>query len=962
MSAPQDPSQGSSPNPSEDAVTLDTARPVSGQPFPKTSAPTTSPIDQPSISSTNTDNSRFPSGTILADRYRIVSRLGKGGMGEVYRADDLKLGTSVALKFLPDAFTQDPIKLDRFRSEVRLTREISHPNVCRVYDFGEINNAQGHHVFLSMEYVDGEDLSSLLKRIGRLPEDKAIQIARQICTGLYAAHELGVIHRDLKPANIMLDGRGNARIMDFGVAGLLSDLVAKGDIASGTPAYMAPEQLARQGVSKKSDIYSLGLVLYELFTGKPAFQVESMQQLRASRESGTRPTNPSDHVRTLDPAVETVILRCLEPDPAKRPASALAISAALPGGDPLAAALAAGETPSPELVALAGAEGSIPARLAWSMVAVVVFMIGLLGAIQDRYGVHRLAPFESPTDAMAVRARTLLRKLDPSAPTTFEAFGYSPDRAAISKFKLAGGFDRLDETFPAKIYFWFRAEPQWIRPIQIGQLFVGPESPARELYNGAYLTLSSSGNLLRFERRAPELGFANIIHDLDWKTAPIKPAPPPDWKPFFEAAGLDIDKFTPVRPTVAHTVSTDTRYAWRGVYPDDRNLPVQIEAASLDGVPVSFRTKSLWRLDPSTTPPSQTSASTATQSQESAETLAADSDDAAAESAPTSASEAAHANRQANGDPPSNATARRNATFTLKEIFGGIINITLLTGMIGASALAWRNLRANKGDRRGAFVLGIFVGALTLISLSIGRHTIRHMLDLQVMGTPLARAIWLGGLTWLVYLGMEPVVRRRWPNFLISWTRLLSGRTRDPLVWRDILIGCAFGAIFGPIYALSLLIDLTPFHIADPIIPDLTWFSGFPFAVAILLQTVCGNLAIPLLITLLLVGLDRLFRSPWIAYPLAGAFLWLVIGGENDNAVSLAAALCAAAAMLVLRFFGQLAFAVSLMTATILINFPISIDLTSWYAPLTLVGSVPLIALAVAGAYFAGRSSSQQLA
>ncbi|MBN8597281.1 MAG: protein kinase [Planctomycetes bacterium] len=944
MSAPQPPS--------DDPVTLDPRPAGGGQPSAPSGgssylsgAPSTNPLQQSHLTSSSTDSSRFASGTILADRYRIVSRLGKGGMGEVYRADDLKLGTSVALKFLPDSFVADPLKLDRFRSEVRLTREISHPNVCRVYDFGEIDNASGHHVFLSMEYVDGEDLSILLKRIGRLPEDKAVQIARQVCSGLHAAHELGVIHRDLKPANIMLDGRGNARIMDFGVAGVLSDLVAKGDVASGTPAYMAPEQLARQGVSKRSDIYSLGLVLYELFTGHPAFQVESMQQLRASRESGTRPTNPSDHVKTLDPVVETVILRCLEVDPAKRPGSAIAVAAALPGGDPLAAALAAGETPSPELVALAGAEGSIPARLAWSLVAVVVCMVGALGFIQDRYGIHRIAPFEYPTDAMAVRARDMLRKLDPDAPTMFEAFGYNADRASISASAKIGGFSKLNERFPPAIYFWLRAEPQWIRPIALGQLFISPDSPSRELPESAYIALSSSGDLIRFERRAPELGFRGILNDLDSNAKPPSPPLPPNWAPFFEAAGLDIAKFSPATPTIAHRVSADTRYAWRGAYPDRPDVPVQIEAASLDGYPVSFRTKSLWRLGAVAQPAAP---------EDPASPSSADPDEETRAPA-TASNEAARNERAASSTTSPRATPQSPARFSIPEILGGIVNIVLTVGIISAGVLGWKNTRSNRGDRRGAFVLGVFIGGLTLISLAIGRHTIRHMLDFQIIATPLARALWLGGLTWLVYLGMEPVVRRRWPNFLISWTRLLSGRTRDPLVWRDILIGCTVGAVFGPVYALSLLIDIQPFHVADPVIPNFTWFSGFTFSVAILLQTICGNLAIPLLITLLLVGLDRIVRSPWIAYPLAGAFLWLVIGGETETAVSLAAALCAAVCMLVLRFFGQLAFAVALMTATILVNFPISVDLTSWYAPLTLVGSVPLIVLAAAGAYFSGR-------
>src|SRR5256885_10986447 len=156
------------------------------------------------------DESRFVPGTILAERYRIVGLLGEGGMGKVYRADDLKLGQPVALKFLPPALASDPLGLIRFRNEVRVAREVTHANVCRVYDIGE---AESQH-FISMEYVDGEDLKSLLRRIGRLPQDKAVEIARQLCMGLAAAHDKGVLHRDLKPANIMIDGRGKARITD----------------------------------------------------------------------------------------------------------------------------------------------------------------------------------------------------------------------------------------------------------------------------------------------------------------------------------------------------------------------------------------------------------------------------------------------------------------------------------------------------------------------------------------------------------------------------------------------------------------------------------------------------------------------------------------------------------------------------------------------------------------------------
>lgn len=274
------------------------------------------------------DEGRFVPGMLIAERYRIVSLLGRGGMGEVFRADDLTLGQPVALKFLPASMT-DPSMVERLRNEVRIARRISHPNVCRVYDFGETN----HRVFLSMEYVDGEDLASLQRRIGRLPREKALEIARKICVGLAAAHDKSVLHRDLKPSNLMLDGRGEVRIMDFGLAGVAHEIQ---DVRSGTPAYMAPEQLVGKEVTARSDIYALGLVLYELFTGKPAFEGKTHDEIvRVRRESPLR--RPSTLVRDLDPWVELVILRCLEEDPEYRPSSALIVSAALPGGEYLIA-------------------------------------------------------------------------------------------------------------------------------------------------------------------------------------------------------------------------------------------------------------------------------------------------------------------------------------------------------------------------------------------------------------------------------------------------------------------------------------------------------------------------------------------------------------------------------------------------------------------------------------------------
>jgi len=244
------------------------------------------------------EHGRFTPGELLAHRYRIVELVGRGGMGEVYHADDLTLEQPVALKFLPKEFSRDEERIKRFRREVRIARQIAHPNVCRVYDIGEVS---GLH-FLTMEYIDGENLGSLLRRIGRLPQDKAIDIARQLASGLAAALDKGVLHRDLKPANIMVDGRGEARITDFGLA-VGVDNIEEADIRSGTPAYMAPEQSAGQEVTEQSDLYVLGLVLYEIFAGKRAFEAKTMAELhRLQKES--RPKKLSSQVDGIQPAVE----------------------------------------------------------------------------------------------------------------------------------------------------------------------------------------------------------------------------------------------------------------------------------------------------------------------------------------------------------------------------------------------------------------------------------------------------------------------------------------------------------------------------------------------------------------------------------------------------------------------------------------------------------------------------------
>jgi serine/threonine protein kinase len=242
----------------------------------------------------------------IPGRFKILSQIGIGGMGIVYKVRDLETGEIVALKILKPAIAADPGMREELRKEVCLARKVTHKNVCRIHEFYRSNAAS----CISMEFVDGETLLSRLRRVGALPIRDSIEITRQICAGLREAHARGIVHRDLKPANIMIDQAGVVKIMDFGIARLSQENGQVTRTIVGTPEYMAPEQLELKAMGPRTDIYSLGLLLYEMITGSQAFTGDSMiaVALKQIRES---PKRPSEIVSTLSPALEAVILKCL---------------------------------------------------------------------------------------------------------------------------------------------------------------------------------------------------------------------------------------------------------------------------------------------------------------------------------------------------------------------------------------------------------------------------------------------------------------------------------------------------------------------------------------------------------------------------------------------------------------------------------------------------------------------------
>ncbi len=513
----------------------------------------------------------------------MLGLLGKGGMGEVYRADDLRLGQPVALKFLPRQVDADPAHLERFLNEVKLALKVTHPHVCRVYDVGRIpadaasqDGADRH--FIAMEFVDGEDLQSLLRRIGRLPEDKAIEIARQLCAGLQAAHDEGVLHRDLKPANVMIDGRGRAKITDFGLAGATAGITGR-EAQAGTPHYMAPEQFDGRELSPQTDIYALGLIIHELFTGKRVFDGRTLDEQKKQRTSA--PASLTTQTCGMNAIVERAIHHCLQQDPAKRPASAKALADALPGGDPLAIAIAAGETPSPEIVADAGGSGMLKP---WMAMSLLVFVLAGLGAIWYtesgvRPGLNRLPVPKTPAELRGA-AQQALAAAGYTDRRSAQATGFSWDTDYFRNIERSDNsmhrWDGLATVSPSPLWFWYREAASPMAPLNdFGEIDIN--NPPLVAAGMSRVRVDPSGRLQEL--------VAIPADDPDAQG----PWPEPDWTPLFTAGGFVLSEWTPAEsrwPPFRGAV--DVRRAWT-------KGDLRIEATSFRGRPTWFRVVPPWR-------------------------------------------------------------------------------------------------------------------------------------------------------------------------------------------------------------------------------------------------------------------------------------------------------------------------------------------------------------------------------
>jgi len=861
--------------------------PECGQPFSREPEPTAFTVQAPAepAAPETTIHGRFVPGQRIGDRFRIVSLLGRGGMGEVYRADDLQLGQSVALKFLPPRVGADPVALERFKREVRTARQVTHPNVCRIHDLGQVEG----QAFLSMEFLDGEDLSQVLKRLGRPTKEKALEITRQLCLGLAAAHEVGVIHRDLKPANIMIDGRGKVRIMDFGIAGLEEEVRGEGKLA-GTPAYMAPELFQGGTPSVRTDIYALGLVLYETYTGKKAYEAEELRRLQNLHETAT-PTTPSSLVADMDPVVELVILRCLQKDPSERPGSVYAVLSALPGADPLAAMVAAGQTPSPELVAQSGEVGGLRPRTAVACLASIVVMgVAMAWMFQPRFA----ALGDSP-ERLALKAEEILTELGYEQLPRYSAAGFAT-RSDLLQAMCAGGNTPSAEDVAARgaLFYWARWSPQPLVPASLHYPYPGLEDPPQSWPGSVTARLGMDGRLLALDV-VPKVAEA--------ETRPAVDAP--DWTVLLTAAGLDPATLTALEPPARSAGTSEVTAAWEGSLPKVPAQELSFHARANAGRPVHF-----------------------------------------------SMVQASEQPDEAGSIGSTDIEPSRSAVYWDWHWAFVIIVPLVAAGVLSWRNL--RLGRGDqRGASIVAGVTWVAYMIEFMVSVNVGEQGLATSLVEVFNERALAHALLHAVPNWFLYMAIEPYARKMWPRILVSWARVTSGRLRDPLVGRDLLFGGLIGFAAALAVELGFRMGAGLGWMPSEVTPEplelrvLASQAGMVRGIAHALAIPCIETFYALMFALLAqVLLKRFWLAVLFAFSI-GASNWFisvqpVFGVFGALVVSIA---LTGALVLPLFRYGLLSALTAGFVVWVLSYVPATFDLSVWYADRVLLGLAAVFAL-----------------
>ncbi len=817
-------------------------------------------------------DARYPLGTELAGRYVIASTPEAGGMGEVYQADDLELDEKVALKFLREDRADDETWVERFRQEVALARKVTHKNVCRVHDLGADNGTR----FLVMEYAAGGSLvaQSRMRPDGRFGPDEVTAYARQLCDGLAAVHECGLLHRDLKPGNVLLSRDGTVKLADFGLAAAVADLNAD-EFGAGTVLYMAPEQLAGREVTARSDLFALGLILYELLTGRRPFPGTTRQEL-LRQHAETTPPRPSELVDRLDPVLEKAILWCLEHDPKKRAASAREVRDALP-------------LPTPKEVA-----NLVPSKPLRRWVALALLgsvLLGLLvhAAIADRTMAYRQLPAMKSRDVLDDRAKELAGEFAGAQNHKAHHNGFEWDLDLVKDVahKRPAGWSQSESGGRSPfVYFWYRSGPNEHPPSNR----VTPADPPLVTEGMVCVLLDHEGRLIEYHAvppRGPQPTNARTREECrtHWEQLLLK------------ASNLKPSDFARGPPRRRPAVFADDVWSLDEVGGTGK----RVDVATCDGSPVYFRVAEPF---------------------------------------------------SGGADRPDRAEGENVVAQVQRKPAGYGASIwILLLAVTAAVPVAYRNWKLGRIDVTGAsrvlvlYAIAAFVGWV-LITTHSATLNVERVLLMDMFGI---MSFW-GLMLVVVYLAVEPYMRRRWPERLSSWNRALSGRLRDPLVGRDLLLGVLAGVCFAvPMKVVAPL--LGTHYLLAPVYEPLTPNTP-PGLVATLVSMALLRTA-GTFVLLLLFGL--LFRREWaavvvvIALVAFGTRLQLPTMPENAPLTWVGAVAFAALVVLTAVRFGWLAVLVGVLTSSLLNIMPLTFTPHDWYFTANATAAVVLVALAVYG-------------
>jgi serine/threonine-protein kinase len=595
-------------------------------------------------------------------------------------------------------------------------------------------------------------------------------------------------------------------------------------------------------------------------------------------------------VKDVDPVVERVILRCLESEPSARPATVIAVAAALPGGDPLAAALAAGETPSPQMVAASGETAGLRPRAAVLCFVSVLLALGLAAFLSIHYSALEKMRLEQTPEVLAQKAREITARLGYPERPADSAFGLN-DNDDFQEYvekndKPHPNWDAVLAARPSLLHFWYRQSPdslvaQGFRDQLLNPGIVKRQDPPTDLSGMINVGLDPQGRLNFFQAIPPQ------------KNDSAGPAAPCDWNLLFAAAGLDPAQFQKAEPLWNSLAASDTRVAWTGIWPGSTRT-MRVEAASFRGKPVFFSLIGDW------TKPDRMK-------------------------------------------EPESSTGQK-----VQQVLEIILIFSLLSG---AGYLARRNYRQGRGDRDGAFRLACVMFALLFLLWLCRGHFVPGLETFGLFVIACSTGLFISGTTWLLYLALEPWVRRRWPQTIISWSRLLSGQFRDPLVGRDIL----FGVMLGMVWMLVFQIRYIPMMRmgAAPGFGQVAYLMGGREALGAWLAQIPVSILGTLQFFFLLLGLKVVLRKDWLAAIAFVALFALPRGlASSYMAVELPTEIVVYAIAVVIVFrFGLVPLSVAIFTINMLANVPFTADFSAWYMPASALALLSVVVIAAWGFY-----------